>query len=100
MDLDHHGLAVLGEHLLRRYLRHGEVPDDVRPLPLFLSLRAATRSFTQACSAGRQPNAQLAADKARRAQALLRQAEHYLERLGAPTDQAIAQTTVDHRSRP
>ena len=100
IDLDHHGLAVLGEHLLRRYLRHGEVPDDVRPLPLFLSLRAATRSFTQACSAGRQPNAQLAADKARRAQALLRQAEHYLERLGAPTDLAIAQTTVDHRSRP
>lgn len=73
MDLQHHGLAELGASLLCSYLEHaGE--QDCRPLPLFLSLRAATRSFTLACSATRQGEPA----KARQACALLQQAQAYL----------------------
>ncbi|WP_443190256.1 phosphotransferase [Pseudomonas indica] len=79
MDLDHHSLAPLEDRLLRSYLCHSDALEDCRPLPLFLSLRAATRSFTLACSAGRQEKPTAAHDKARRARALLRLAELFLK---------------------
>jgi hypothetical protein len=53
-------------------------------LPLFLSLRAATRCFTLACSAMRLPDAQTRAAKAEQAQALLERAKAYLRGDGQP----------------
>lgn len=84
MDLRHHGLADLATRLLRSYLAHGTEPEDCRPLPLFLSLRAATRCFTLAGSARRQRDPAQAADKARQAMALLHQAGAYLRGDGLP----------------
>lgn len=78
MDLQQHGLDPLAEALLRSYLAHGGEREDCRPLPLFLSLRAATRSYTQACSAMRQREPQAAQDKARQARVLLQRAKAYL----------------------
>lgn len=79
MDLQHHGLAELGALLLCSYLGHSREPEDCWPLPLFLSLRAATRSYTQACSALRQRDPAASRDKGRQARALLRQAQAYLQ---------------------
>jgi hypothetical protein len=83
MDLQHHGLAELGALLLRSYLKHASAPEDCQPLPLFLSLRAATRSFTLACSALRQSDPALSQDKGRQARALLQQAQAHLRNDGA-----------------
>ncbi|GAB3470149.1 phosphotransferase [Azotobacter salinestris] len=84
LDLQHHGLDALATRLLHSYLAHAGEPEDCRPLPLFLSLRAATRSFTLACSAGRQHDPALAADKARQARALLERAAACLRGDGLP----------------
>lgn len=78
MDLRHHGLDELAALLLRSYLRHGDETADCRPLPLFLSLRAATRCFTLACSAQRHNEPRVIRQKSEEAQALLRQARAYL----------------------
>jgi hypothetical protein len=69
---------------LHSYLVHSALVEDCRPLPLFLSLRAATRCFTLACSAVRLPEAQMRATKAAQAQALLKQAKAYLRGDGQP----------------
>lgn len=84
MDLRQHGLAGHAERLLHSYLEHSSLAEDCRPLPLFLSLRAATRCFTLACSAVRLPEAQMRAAKAEQAQALLQQAKAYLRGDGQP----------------
>jgi len=83
MDLQHHGLAELAARLLRSYLAHGAEAEDCRPLPLFLSLRAATRSYSLACGALRQREPAASRDKAEQAQALLKQAGVYLRNDGA-----------------
>jgi len=79
LDLQHHGLDALARQLLASYLAHVPWPEDCRPLPLFLSLRAATRCFTLAGSAGRQGDPAKAADKARQARALLQRAQSFLK---------------------
>lgn len=76
MDLRQHGR----DRLLHSYLEHSALAEDCRPLPLFLSLRAATRCFTLACSAVRLPEAQTA----EQALALLQQAKAYLRGDGQP----------------
>jgi hypothetical protein len=78
MDLRQHDLAGHADRLLHSYLEHSPLAEDCRPLPLFLSLRAATRCFTLACSAMRLPEAHMRAAKAKQAQALLLQAKAYL----------------------
>ncbi|MNQ67179.1 hypothetical protein D3C85_816890 [compost metagenome] len=80
MDLRQHGLGGHADRLLHSYLEHSALAEDCRPLPLFLSLRAATRCFTLACSAVRLPEAQTA----EQAQALLQQAKAYLRGDGQP----------------
>lgn len=84
LDLQHHGLDALATRLLQSYLAHAAEPEDCRPLPLFLSLRAATRCFTLACSARRQHSPALSADKSRQARALLERAATYLRGDGLP----------------
>ncbi|GAB3392999.1 phosphotransferase [Azotobacter armeniacus] len=84
LDLQHHGLTTLATRLLKSYLAHVAEPEDYRPLPLFLSLRAATRCFTLACSARRQRDPTLSADKARQARALLERAAACLRGDGLP----------------
>ena len=79
MDLHHHGLPDLAERLLRSYLAHGATGEDCQPLPLFLSLRAGIRCFTQACSAERQREPAARDDRARQARTLLHQARAYLD---------------------
>ena len=78
MDLRHHGLEHLAAHLLLSYLAHSSEPEDCEVLPLFLSLRAATRSYALACSATRQKDPVAARQKGIQAQSLLRQASVYL----------------------
>lgn len=78
MDLRHHGLESLAAHLLLSYLAHSSEPEDCEVLPLFLSLRAATRSYALACSATRQKDPVIARQKGIQAQSLLRQATGYL----------------------
>lgn len=58
MDLHLHGRSDLGEVVLRAYLGHAPETDGLRALPLFLSLRAATRSYAVAGSARRQNDPQ------------------------------------------
>lgn len=84
MDLRHHGVPELATRLLGSYLAHAAEPEDCRPLPLFLSLRAATRSFTLAGSAGRQRDPAQARERMRQARSLLRQAAAYLQGDGLP----------------
>ncbi|NHN79752.1 phosphotransferase [Azotobacter chroococcum] len=84
LDLQHHGLDALATRLLHSYLAHAGEPEDCRPLPLFLALRAATRSFTLACSARRQRDPARSADKARQARALLARAAACLRGDGLP----------------
>jgi hypothetical protein len=97
MDLQHHGLPELGARLLRSYLR--TEPEDTRPLPLFLSLRAATRSYTMACSALRQADAQVGEDKRRQARSLLIQAQAYLQGDG-PLLACLSAETSDDAKEP
>ncbi|HLD66099.1 MAG TPA: phosphotransferase [Pseudomonas sp.] len=78
MDLQHHGLDELAALLLSSYLRHSDETADCSPLPLFLSLRAATRCFTLACSAQRHNEPGVIHQKREEAQALLKQARAYL----------------------
>lgn len=78
MDLRQHDLAGHADRLLHSYLAHSALTEDCRPLPLFLSLRAATRCFTLACSAVRLSDPAARAEKAEQAQALLQQAKVYL----------------------
>lgn len=82
MDLRHHGLAELARSLFNSYLAHTNAPGDCSPLPLFLSVRAATRCYTLACSALRQGGAEVARDKIGQARSLLRQAQEYLAQHG------------------
>ncbi|WP_058545868.1 phosphotransferase [Pseudomonas fluorescens] len=51
MDLRHHGLESLGARLLSSYINHCAWEEDCKPLAFFLSLRAATRSFSLAGAA-------------------------------------------------
>lgn len=78
MDLQHHQLADLAPTVLRAYLDESGEAEECAPLPLFLSVRAATRSFTLAGSAQRQATAEAAQAKAKQARALLRQSRLYL----------------------
>lgn len=78
MDLDHHGLCPLGICLLNSYRQHSEMNEDCRPLAFFLSLRAATRSFSLANGSVRQQDPALRQLKADKARQLLRQAQGYL----------------------
>lgn len=78
MDLHQHGLAELAGVLLSSYLANLGEPEDCLPLPLFLSLRAATRSYTQASSSLRQRDPASARDRAHHARTLLQQAKTYL----------------------
>ncbi|MCG4455922.1 phosphotransferase [Pseudomonas sp. MMS21-TM103] len=84
MDLRLHGLAGHADRLLHSYLEHSTLAEDCRPLPLFLSLRAATRCFTLAGSALRRSEPQARAEKTAQAQALLKQAQVYLRGDGQP----------------
>lgn len=78
MDLQHHGYPELALRLLGSYRTHGCAGEDCRVLPLFLAVRAATRSYTLACSATRQDDPLVSQDKARQARALLQQAQAHL----------------------
>lgn len=80
MDLHHHDLDSLASHLLLSYLAHSSEPEDCRVLPLFLSLRAATRSYALAGNATRQSDPRMARQCGAQARALLRQASAYLSR--------------------
>jgi hypothetical protein len=61
MDLHLHGRGDLGNAVFNAYLDHARETDGLRALPLFLSLRAATRSYALAGGAGRQANPRQAA---------------------------------------
>lgn len=78
MDLQHHGLIELSERLLDSYQRHNKTAGNYRALALFLSVRAATRSYSLACSFTRQQDIAMQQDKGLRARALLQQAKAYL----------------------
>ena len=78
MDLQHHGLMELSERLLDSYQRHNKTAGNYRSLALFLSVRAATRSYSLACSFTRQQDIAMQQDKGLRARALLQQAKAYL----------------------
>jgi aminoglycoside phosphotransferase family enzyme len=78
MDLQHHRLADLAPLVLRAYLDESGEAEDCRPLPLFLSVRAATRCFTLASSAQRQTTPETAEAKAAQARMLLQQSRIYL----------------------
>jgi aminoglycoside phosphotransferase family enzyme len=54
MDLQLRGRGDLGNVVLNAYLDLAPETDGLRALPLFLALRAATRSYALAGSAGRQ----------------------------------------------
>lgn len=83
MDLRLGDREDLAGIVLRHYLRltgdHGGLPA----LPLFLSVRAATRCYAVAGAAGRCPDPTTAARLAARAESLLVQAGRYLEQPGA-----------------
>lgn len=58
MDLELHGRPDLGKVVLRAYLDLAPETDGLHTLPLFLSLRAATRSYSVAGSARRRSDPQ------------------------------------------
>src|SRR5690606_41611073 len=76
VDLRHHDLAALADLLLECYL--AQTQEELLPLPLFLPVRAATRSFTLAGSSQRQHDPRLARHKIEQARALLQRANAYL----------------------
>lgn len=78
MDLQHHRLGDLAPLALRAYLDESGEAEDCLPLPLFLSVRAATRCFTLASSAQRQTTPEAAEAKAAQARMLLQQSRIYL----------------------
>ena len=61
MDLHLRGRAELGSVLLDAYLNLAPDTEGLRAMPLFLALRAATRSYALAGSARRQTNPEQAA---------------------------------------
>ena len=61
MDLELRGRADLGNAVFNAYLDLAPETDGLRALPLFLALRAATRSYALAGSAGRRADPQEAA---------------------------------------
>ena len=61
MDLQLHGRGDLGNAIFNAYLDLAPESDGLRALPLFLALRAATRSYALAGSAGRRTDPQEAA---------------------------------------
>lgn len=78
MDLEHHGLAGYARNLLDAYLRVTGDEEGCPALPLFLSIRAATRCYAVAGSALRQSEAEAADHHARQARSLLALAAAYL----------------------
>lgn len=103
MDLQHHQLADLAPAVLRAYLDESGEAEECAPLPLFLSVRAATRSFTLAGSAQRQATAEAAQAKAEQARALLRQSRLYLldhQALGLGYPQLASARPRPSRSHP
>lgn len=56
MDLHLHGRGHLANMVFNAYLDHTHETDGLRALPLFLSLRAATRSYALAGGAQRRAN--------------------------------------------
>lgn len=63
MDLQMHGRGDLANAVFNAYLDLAPETEGLRALPLFLALRAATRSYTLAGSAGRQADAAQAVRK-------------------------------------
>ena len=61
MDLELRGRSDLGNAVFNAYLDLAPETDGLRALPLFLALRAATRSYALAGSAGRRADPQEAA---------------------------------------
>jgi len=61
MDLHLHGRGDLGNAVFNAYCDHAGEIIGLRPLPLFLSLRAATRSYALAGGAQRRANPRQAA---------------------------------------
>ena len=61
MDLQLRGRGDLGNVVFNAYLDLAPETDGLRALPLFLALRAATRSYALAGSAGRRTDPQEAA---------------------------------------
>jgi len=103
MDLQHHRLGELAPLLLRAYLDHGDETQDCPPLPLFLSVRAATRCYTLAGSALRQTTPGAGREKAKQALALLRQSRIYLldhQVLGLGFPQLSQPSPLSTRSQP
>lgn len=78
MDLEHHGLNRLASVLLSSYRSHSVVEEDCKPLAFFLSLRAATRSFSLAGGALRQQDPARKYEKTEKAIQLMHQALGYL----------------------
>ncbi|HBK04482.1 MAG TPA: hypothetical protein DDZ81_01325 [Acetobacteraceae bacterium] len=56
MDLQLHGRGYLANMVFNAYLDHAPETDGLKALPLFLSLRAATRSYALAGGAQRSAN--------------------------------------------
>ncbi|MEZ3137138.1 hypothetical protein ACBG90_20785 [Stutzerimonas kunmingensis] len=103
MDLQHHRLGKLAPLLLRAYLDHGDETQDCPPLPIFLSVRAATRCYTLAGSALRQTTPGARRKKTKQALALLRQSRIYLldhQALGLGFRQLSQPSPLSTRSQP
>ncbi|MBK3869276.1 hypothetical protein GFL09_16800 [Pseudomonas stutzeri] len=103
MDLQYHRLGDLVPSLLGAYLGASDEPQQCLPLPLFLSVRAATRCFTLACSAERQATAEAAQSRAAQARTLLQQSHLYLldhQALGQSCPQVAPTTSRPTRSHP
>lgn len=103
MDLQHDRLGELAPLLLRAYLDHGDETQDCPPLPLFLSVRAATRCYTLAGSALRQTTPGARRKKTKQALALLRQSRIYLldhQALGLGFRQLSQPSPLSTRSQP
>ena len=83
MDLRLGGREDLAGIVLRHYLRLSGDRGGLPALPLFLSVRAATRSYALAGAAGRRADPAEAVRLAGRAKSLFVQASRYLEQPGA-----------------
>lgn len=83
-DLLHHDLQRQAETLLERYLALVDEREGLPALPLFLSVRAAMRSYALAGKAEREHGAAARARYGARAQSLLALAEDLLERRRLP----------------
>jgi hypothetical protein len=79
MDLRQRGLGALADAVLGRYVEITGDRDGLQVLPLFLSVRAATRSYAVAASALRRTDPQVAVRLAAQAQSLLTLADAFLK---------------------